>query len=189
MLYMVFDVESIGLHGEGFAVAYVVIDEKGQRVAIDVCACSSDKAVGTPEDREWVNNNIPYIPFNAVGPTEVRSWFWNAWQRWKKLGAVLVTDCGWPVEHRFLAACVDDDPSRCWEGPYPLYDVASIMLANGKDPLAERERLEDEKELHNPLCDVYQSARLLAEMVCKNSQQNELNIYLETVSLRKGYKK
>ena len=28
-LYMVFDVESIGLHGEGFAVAWVVVNSAG----------------------------------------------------------------------------------------------------------------------------------------------------------------
>lgn len=32
MLYMVFDVESIGLHGEGFAVGYVVVDRNGERL-------------------------------------------------------------------------------------------------------------------------------------------------------------
>ena len=30
--FMVFDVESIGLHGDGFAVAWVVVNREGERL-------------------------------------------------------------------------------------------------------------------------------------------------------------
>jgi hypothetical protein len=77
---------------------------------------------------------------------------------------MLAADCAWPVEARFLAACVDDQPEqRAWEGPYPLIDIASVRLAAGLDPLATVERLPSEMPAHDPLADARQSARLLIE--------------------------
>jgi hypothetical protein len=94
----------------------------------------------------------------------IRGDFWKAWLRWLNDGAVLCADCAWPVEARFLAACVDDNPSaRTWNGPYPLHDLASLRLAADKNPLATEDRLPHELPVHNPLADALQSARLLVE--------------------------
>src|SRR5205823_5852392 len=99
-------------------------------------------------------------------PIQVRDSFWNKWQQWKNQGALLVADCGWPVEARFLAACVDDFPiSREWEGPYPFHDLASILFAHGKDPTAKYERKRDELPEHDPKADAEQSARILIELL------------------------
>lgn len=166
--YMVFDVESIGLHGEGFAVGWVVVDAMGTEHASGLAACHPASANGTPGNREWVRKNIPVLPETNRTPYGVRLAFWNQWEAWKAKGAVLVADCAWPVEARFLAACVDDAeqeglPLRDWDGPYPLHDLASVLLAVGKDPLATYERLPSEMPAHHPLNDARQSARLLVE--------------------------
>jgi hypothetical protein len=50
-------------------------------------------------------------------------------------------------------------------GPYPLHDLASILLAHGRDPLAKNERLPEELPEHDPLNDARQSARLLHEVL------------------------
>lgn len=164
-LFMVFDVESVGLHGEGFAVAWVVIDRSGKVIASAAYFCNSGKAQGDSEGRVWVTKNVtvPYVGIKAC-PSHVRDEFWQSWLYAKERGAVLVADCCWPVEARFLAACVDDDPEarRC-QGPYPLHDLALIRLAAGLDPLATCDRLPDELPAHNPLNDARQSARLLIE--------------------------
>ena len=55
---MVFDVESIGLHGEGYAVGYVVIVD-GKEVEADMFACPGSMAEGVDSDRLWVYGNIP----------------------------------------------------------------------------------------------------------------------------------
>lgn len=165
-LYMVFDVESIGLHGEGFAVGYVVVNKGGERLAEALITCPPDAACGNDTGRQWVAENIPaWEPTEAWhSPVGVRSAFGRDWKAWKALGAVLVADCAWPVEARFLAAWVDDVPlAREWQGPCPLHDLASVLLALGRDPLATNERLPDELPAHNPLCDARQSARLLIE--------------------------
>lgn len=163
-IFMVFDVESIGLHGEGFAVGYVVINRRGDVLEEQVIACDPDEAHGLPKDRRWVDTNVPALPRDQLAPAGVRGAFWHRWQHWKAQGAVLVADCCWPVEARFLAAAVDDcRPHRDWAGPYPLHDLASVLLALGRDPLATNDRLPDELPAHHPLMDARQSARQLVE--------------------------
>jgi hypothetical protein len=163
-LWMVFDCESIGLHGETFAVGYVVIRSEGEELESACWACYPDEAKGNAEGRQWVKENIPLLDRTHTGPKYIRGDFWKAWLGWLNDGAVLCADCSWPVETRFLAACVDDNPSaRQWEGPYPLYDLASLRLAAGFDPLAAEDRLPHELPVHNPLADALQSARLLVE--------------------------
>lgn len=163
-LFMVFDVESIGLHGEGFAVGWVVVKAGASTAQAGWFCCSPDVASGSNINRRWVAENVPAMQPTHATPRDVRDAFWNEWKRWKEEGAVLVADCAWPVEARFLAACVDDDfRKREWEGPYPLHDLASVLLALGRDPLATTERQPSEMPPHHPLTDARQSARLLLD--------------------------
>jgi hypothetical protein len=165
-LFMVFDCESIGLHGETFAVGWVVVNRGGEQLACGRHWCNPDDVAGEDEGRRWIGANVP-LPFGTPacpGPRDIRDRFWDAWQHWREEGAMLAADCAWPVEARFLAACVDGDPSsRTWTGPYPLIDVASVRLAAGLDPLATEERLPSEMPSHDPLADACQSARLLIQ--------------------------
>lgn len=108
--------------------------------------------------------NVP--PLGQTSPTKLhlRNTFWHEWRRWADVGAVLVADCAWPVEANFLSACVrQNHAEREWRGPYPLHDLASVMLARGRNPLAPNDRLPDELPAHHPLHDARQSARLLIE--------------------------
>ena len=50
---------------------------------------------------------------------------------------------------------------REWQGPYPLHDLASVILALGGNALELTERLPDELPAHHPLMDARQSARQL----------------------------
>ena len=164
-MYMVFDVESIGLHGEGFAVGYVVVHaETWNELDHGLLACLPSSARGEDDDRQWVAENVPPIAPNCADQTRVvRGVFWKEWLLWRDQGAWLAADVAWPVEARFLAQCVDDEPSRSWEGPYPLIDIASVRFAAGLDPLATELRLANETPPHNPLADARQSARLFWE--------------------------
>lgn len=159
---MVIDVESVGLHGEAFAVGYVVTDDTGKRVAEDLIACNPKIARGTASDFEWVKRHVPDMAFTAGAPQHVMERFWIVWLDWKERGAEMWADCAWPVEARFLAACVEDGhPARDYQGPYPLHEIATLLLARGLDPLATFQRLPDELPAHNPLADARQSARIL----------------------------
>lgn len=160
--FMVFDVESIGLHGEGFAVAWVVVSRDGKRLNEGCLSCNPDQCDGTDESRLWVGENVP--PLVCTNPTKesLRNEFWQVWRHWADQGAVLVADCAWPVEANFLSECVKQNHAeREWQGPYPLHDLASILLIAGDDPLAITERLPDELPAHHPLMDARQSARQL----------------------------
>ena len=166
--FLVIDVESVGLHGEGFAVGWVEIDRAGVVHGEGRAWCEPSKAVDhdDPDGRAWVAANVPRP--SGIQPLadtrSVRDAFWKVWQEAKARGVLLAADCCWPVESRFLAACVGDDPhSRRWAGPYPLIDVSSVILTAGLDPSATFPRREDELPQHDPLTDARQSARLLAE--------------------------
>lgn len=172
---MVFDVESIGLHGEGFAWGFVVVDRSGKELDARSFVSDPHNSEGSVSGRQWVKANVP-MPIYSRGHAarDARELFWGWWEKWKGQGAALAADCPWPVEARFLAACVDDarpkyrgpapdDGPRGFGGPYPLIDVASVRLAAGFDPLATVDRLPDELPVHDPLADARQSARLLIE--------------------------
>lgn len=167
-IFLVFDVESIGLHGEAFAYGAVLMDtahwtieRKWERW------CSPTLARGTQEDHEWVQKNVDLEYFGSYplkNPDEVRESFWSLWRGWAGNKVWLAADVLWPVEANFLAACVGHGThTRKWEGPYPFVDIASVRLAAGFNPLAAEPRLEGELPAHNPLADARQSARLLAE--------------------------
>jgi hypothetical protein len=171
---MVFDVEAVGLHGEGFAVGYVVIDTKtGEEVDSGIAIAHEDLSPGLPDDRDWIKKNVvpaleTYVPrVRASKPVatmtapDVRLFFWELWRFWRAQGAWLAADVAWPVEARFLAACVDESRGRAEKGPYPLIDIASVRFGAGLDPLAHEDRWPTELPAHNPLADARQSARLL----------------------------
>ena len=174
--FMVFDVESVGLHGEGFAVAWVVVDRSGRRLDEGYAACSPDLCAGTDESRLWVAENVP--PLDVTSPTSqhLRNTFWRQWRRWADQGAQLVADCAWPVEANFLSACVRlNHIEREWQGPYPLHDLASVLLATGADVLAVTDRQPDELPMHHPLMDARQSARqLVAALKALNQAHHAL---------------
>lgn len=159
--FMVFDVESIGLHGEGFAVAWVVVDRDGERLGEGCLSCDPAQCDGTDESRLWVKDNVP--PLEVTSPTKqhLRNTFWREWGHWATQGAMLVTDYAWPVKTNFLSECVKLRSEREWKGPYPLHDLASVLLAMGDDALYITERLPDELPARHPLMDARQSARQL----------------------------
>lgn len=163
-IYMVFDVESVGLHGMDFAVGFVVVNGFGVEIQHGLMVCDRNETFGTPNNLEWCAKNIPPMEITHSCPVEMRDAFWRQWVSWKERGAILVADCAWPVEARFLANCVDEHPDeREWQGPYPLHDLGSILLAFGKDPLQKFGRKASELPEHNPLADARQSARILCE--------------------------
>lgn len=165
------DAESIGVHGEAYAIAGGVYElSKDLKVCEEFCfSCYSDEADGDFDDRKWVSENIPPIKVTHNSPKEIRTAFWRKWKQIKGNypDIAMVAETAWPVEARFLIDCVKDDKTRKWEGPYPLHDISSFLAAAGKDPMANYERLPNELPKHDPLADVRQSARLLWQVVCK----------------------
>lgn len=162
--FFIFDVESIGLYGEGFAVGGgVYINGKAQWEFN--FNCPPNEADGWPDDREWVAAHVPPMEPTHGDPAMVRRAFWDEWTRAVKEfpGITMAGECLYPVEANFVAACVVDNlKGRKWSGPYPFNEIASIMLAAGMSPMATYARQPDELPAHTPLADARLSARLLA---------------------------
>lgn len=161
--FFVFDVESVGLHGEGFAVAGGVYIDSAAEEEFSF-GCNPDLAQGDKDDLEWVKENV-YAPVTHESPEEVREAFWSVWEgaRRRHPGILMFGECLWPVEANFVSACIRQNlPDRKWKGPYPLHEIASFMLAAGMNPMAIYLRNAEEMPAHNPLADVRLSARLLA---------------------------
>jgi hypothetical protein len=158
---MFFDVEAIGLHGEGFAVGWAVADEAGEVVEAQRWACPPEAAAGAASDRAWVAANVPPLAPTHETPRALREAFWALWLKWRERDTWLVADCPWPVESGFLSACVEDQgPCAHWLGPYPLLDVSTLLLVAGHDPRNSMERPGDrERPAHDPLADVFHTLR------------------------------
>lgn len=163
-IVLVIDVESIGLHGQGYAVGAVLLNGR-EEISAFRYACPPGNANGSDFDRKWVSENIPEIPCTHDAPFGVEEAFWGQWERIKKAhpDAVMAAECGWPVEANFLEACIqNDEPNRRFAGPYPLHEIASFMEAAGMDPMASYP-YEAGEQKHDPLADARQSSRLLLE--------------------------
>ncbi len=170
-MYMVFDVESLGLRGTPVSVGYIVFDLADQDPNI-VCpdqlvaseanlfACSWEAMLPSvsSETAVWLRKNMPRLMVDCDDSSEVSRKFTEAWKRWQMFDTTLVCDVAWPVEAGFLLRCSDQ-----WEmpGPYPLIDIAGMVLARGFDPL--HDPILDIQEQptftkHNPLEDARWSA-------------------------------
>lgn len=173
--FFVFDVESVGLHGDGFSYGYVVVENAPQMKVVDHGSLSAGRsnAQGTSADHEWISTNVPPCRRVICSATALRDTFWAEWIHWRAQGAVMAADLLWPAEARFLQACVDDEPARQAEAPYPLIDVASVLLAAGMDPIASYDRLPAELPKHDPVADATQSARLLLAALNRTREARE----------------
>lgn len=172
------DVETVGLHGQPFAWAAKVWDSVQLIPAVEILVtCPLDKAMGPPDDREWVMANVlPALeelpPADGVTVTvrKVNSVedllnafviFWNAWAA-KKGGAWVLVDHGYPVEANFLFECFMESFQRKadFRIPYPVIDYASMRAGVHLDPVETLPRQPAELPAHNPLADARQTLRL-----------------------------
>jgi hypothetical protein len=158
-----FDAESNGLHGEAFAVGGVVCRE-GRVIERFFARCPIAGDVDP-----WVRDNVlpPLADERETHATarEMRNAFW-VWLTTPRENTIVAVDCGWPVETGLLSACVADDPSRAFKGPYPLDEVASYLRAARLDPLASYAGVvlpNEAAQKHHPVWDATVSA-LCVEM-------------------------
>ncbi len=169
-----FDVESYGLYGEAFAVGVVVIDrETGEERQSFFAACPVEETVGFVEDsptHQWLKENV-LVHLQApthMTPREVRQAFWKFYQCFDHKTTRFCADCGSPVEANFLRQCVlDNVENRNYSAPYPLHELGTLLLVNGKDPVGCFPRLPSELPAHHPVCDARQSARIWRENLPK----------------------
>jgi hypothetical protein len=165
--YFSFDVEAMGLLGNPFAVGWVVVDEEGDEKEEGYLACPHPLKDVASSDLQWMKENVlPHLPEpNCDDPPDLYQQFWDVWKSAEANyeDVVMVSDVPFPVEAGFLIKCLKMLGLGINDSPYPLLDVASVILATGGDPLNEAERRDNEKPAHHPTNDARQSARLLVE--------------------------
>lgn len=131
-----FDAESNGLQGDAFAFGAVVMDPESGKV-IDSCE-GRCPIVGKVDSfvTERVLPSLSNMSTDCETGLDMRNKFWDFLQQHKETSNIW-TDCQWPVEARFLLACVDDDKGgkRDFCGPFPLYDLSNFV-----DPNMNREK-------------------------------------------------
>lgn len=169
------DVESNGLHGEGFAVGAVVITLDGTIADEFTARCP----IHGPVD-EWVEKHVlpPMADFKVThkNSRELRNDFWKWFVAAKEDADYVLVDNGYPVEARFLIQCQEDDlDERYWQHAFPMLELNSLLLQAGIKPLAVRYRLvEDELEgdilKHNPRFDAEVSARAAVKALRLNGR-------------------
>lgn len=164
MFIFSFDVESDGLYGDGFAFGAVVMDQQGREIDTAELCCL--QGVTDP----WVQENC--LPFLADMPQattrdEVRRCFWNFYMKWKGQCHIFC-DVAYPVDASFLRQCAQSCHGEL-DAPYPLLDVASIMLGCGEDPLTDGKTYTGlTGDAHCPLFDARVSAHKLLRLVREN---------------------
>ncbi len=168
--WFVFDVESLGLFGYPFAVGWCVVDKDGKELDSSWLGCSiesvRDKSnpLSDIESYNWCKENIPEEVLKGnVAQRDMYKYFKRNLSYWQAKGCSVICDCPFPVEAKFLRRLIkrfNDIDGDILTSPYPLYDVASILAAHGKDPLKEYPRLGNEIK-HHPLWDSVVSAKQL----------------------------
>lgn len=179
--FFIFDVESVGLHGEAFAVAGGIWTIDGKNIHEFAFHTDSwNVNEGIPGDREWIAKNVSVNEASKpmASQLDLCEAFWLQWERAKDnyKDIVMAVECGWPVEANILEDCIrgENPVSRNYSGPYPLHEIATFMLCAGMDPMATYGRQPEELPAHEPLADARLSARLLFESLMILEKKNEL---------------
>lgn len=167
MMYFSFDCEAMGLLGPTFSVGWVVVDEQNNEKEEGYLGMPPPLKDVASADLQWMKENVlPHLPDpNCEDHRELYEKFWDAWTSAQETyeDIVMVSDVPFPVEAGFLLKCMKYLDLGMESSPYPILDVASVLLATGGDPLNEGERRDNEKPAHHPTNDSRQSVRQLVE--------------------------
>lgn len=176
-VFLSFDVESNGLHGPAFAVGAVLMRTDGE-----ILDEFNGRSTIRGQVDEWVEAHV--LPALEGWEAEqypsakaMRQAFWQWFMGHKDQTDWVLVDNSYPVEVRFLMQCQEDDiASRYWDHPYPLLDVASLLLQVGVSPLTPKAKfVADEVEetkvrRHNPRSDAWVSAHAAIRALKMSSQ-------------------
>lgn len=127
------DAECNGLGGRAFAVG-MTLSLPGVEQDSAVFRCD----IGDVHVDPWVAENvwpaIADIPINCAGGyPQLLAEVGLTYAHWGGRQVPTIAHVAWPAEARLLLDVFSGN--RVWDGPYPLIDVASVLLAKGHDPL------------------------------------------------------
>lgn len=128
------DAESDGLYGKFLSVAVLVTDENGQEIDRFYGAVKTNvEDIST----QWVKENVyPYLDnADTLFDSEklLLESFWDFWTKYRET-ADCVAYVEYPVETRLFSTCVMHNPEeRQFLGPFPLYDLATLLESKSID--------------------------------------------------------
>lgn len=156
MRYFFLDAETDGLYGAFLSVAALAADEAGNEIEHFYGAVRPEKAkIQSP----WVLKHVAPQLQNADtlfdSEDALLEAFWCFWMKYRE-GAACIADVCCPVEARLFSECVTRAlPEREFLGPYPLFDLSTLLLARGIDPDASRRELaQTDISAHDAMNDV-----------------------------------
>jgi hypothetical protein len=126
------DVESNGLYGQPFAIGAIVGTQAGPWTLF-----LADCPIEGPVD-PWVAEHVlPVLDDRAVmhfnDLPNLLGHFGEWWDR-HRTGATVVAHIAQPVEARMFADLIHIIGRDPFSGPFPLHDVATLLLAAGENP-------------------------------------------------------
>jgi hypothetical protein len=160
-----FDAETDGLYGPVWAIGAVVSEEPNAEGTVFAGRIEPTDEVVTDS---WVRDNI--VPYGLESHWSFREFssredllnaFWDFWIEHCN-DALVLADCGTPVEAGLFRACVELDlENRKWQRPKPLHELATALLLAGHDPWeTDRRELSGKTKLvqHDPVDDALAAA-------------------------------
>ncbi len=126
------DAESDGLYGAFLSVAAMVTDENGAE--LDRFYASVNVSPDQIET-EWVKENVYPELKNAEAyfdtEKDLLEAFWSFWMK-HRADSVCIAYVQYPVESRLFERCVMvNKEERTFLGPFPLYDLSTLLTARG----------------------------------------------------------
>ena len=126
------DAESDGLYGAFLSVAAMVTDDAGAELD---CFYASVNISCEQIHSEWVKENVYPDLKNAEAffdtEAELLDAFWSFWMKHREDSACIAY-VQYPVECRLFTRCVmKNEMERAFLGPFPLYDLSTLLAARG----------------------------------------------------------
>lgn len=157
------DAETDGLYGSFLTVGLAAMDMEGNIIERAYYGIRRENLRVTDV---WTRENVlPVLgDYEACeNEDELLEKAWTFWMRYQQ-EAYAVADVVSPVEARLFMQCVQkNETMRKWQAPFPLLDLASMLMAAGYDPLIDRNRLLGRtaaSEKHNALYDALTAAEI-----------------------------
>lgn len=156
MKHFFVDAETDGLYGRFLSVAVLVVDEKGVELDCFYAAvCVKEEDITTP----WVRDKVyPFLKNADVfyeNESDLLESFWSFWLEHRE-NSVCIAYVEYPVETRLFSTCVMHNlEERAFLGPFPLYDLSTLLVARGYDFNADLTTISDlDLVSHDALNDV-----------------------------------
>lgn len=126
------DAECDGLYGAFLSVAAMVTDENGTELD---CFYASVNILPDQIESEWVKENV-YPTLKKADKRfdtelELLEAFWTFWLK-HRANSICISYVQHPVESRLFTRCVMQNAAeRTFLGPFPLYDLSTLLVLRG----------------------------------------------------------